>query len=59
LDPRRFVRTHRSEIIALDAVDHLEPWEHGDGMLILKGGGQALLSRTYRKRFLERWGLEG
>lgn len=58
LDPKRFVRVHRSEIVALEAVQRLEPWSHGDGLLILKGGGHAVLSRTYRKVFLERWGLE-
>lgn len=59
LDGRRFVRVHRSEIIALDAVAHLEPWDHGDALLVLKAGGNVVLSRTYRKAFLDRWGLEG
>ncbi|MBI4912046.1 MAG: response regulator transcription factor [Acidobacteria bacterium] len=59
LDPRRFVRVHRSEIVALEAVDHLEPWDHGDALLVLKGGGHLVLSRTYRKAFLEKWGMEG
>ena len=59
LDPRRFMRVHRSEIIALDAVAHLEPWDHGDALLVLKEGGHVVLSRTYRKAFLERWGMEG
>ena len=58
LDPRRFVRVHRGEIGALEAVQQLEPWDHGDGLLILKGGGKAVLSRTYRRAFLEKWGLE-
>jgi two-component system LytT family response regulator len=59
LDPRRFIRVHRSEIIALDAVAHLEPWDHGDALLVLKAGGKVVLSRTYRTGFLDRWGLEG
>ena len=59
LDPRRFVRVHRGEIVALDAVAHLEPWDHGDGLLVLKDGSKVVLSRTYRTAFLERWGLEG
>lgn len=58
LDPRRFIRVHRGEIIALDAVAHLEPWDHGDGLLVLKDGAKVVLSRTYRAAFLERWGLE-
>jgi two-component system LytT family response regulator len=58
LDAQRFVRVHRSELVALDAVAHLEPWDHGDALLVLKVGGKAVLSRTYRKSFLERWGME-
>jgi len=59
LDARRFVRVHRGEIVALDAVAHLEPWDHGDALLVLKDGAKVVLSRTYRAVFLERWGLEG
>ncbi|QRO01127.1 response regulator transcription factor [Archangium violaceum] len=59
LDPERFVRVHRGEIIQLDAVARLEPWTHGDGILVLKDGSTVVLSRTYRQAFLERWGLEG
>jgi len=58
LDPSRFARVHRSEIVALDAVAHMEPWDHGDALLVLRVGGKAVLSRTYRKAFLERWGME-
>jgi two-component system LytT family response regulator len=59
LDPRRFVRVHRSEIIQLEAVVRLEPRTHGDGLLVLADGSSVVLSRTYREAFLERWGLEG
>lgn len=56
LDPRRFVRVHRSEIVNLDAVARLEAWSHGDGILVLRGGATVVLSRTYREAFLRRWG---
>ncbi len=59
LDPRRFVRVHRGDIVALEAVAHLEPWDHGDALLVLKDGGHVVLSRTYRAAFLARWGVEG
>ena len=59
LDPARFVRVHRGDIVNLDAVARLEPWTHGDGILVLKDGGTVVLSRTYRQAFVERWGLEG
>jgi two-component system LytT family response regulator len=52
LDARRFVRVHRGEIVALDAVAHLEPWDHGDALLVLKDGSKVVLSRTHRAAFL-------
>jgi two-component system, LytTR family, response regulator len=58
LDPRRFARVHRSELIQLEAVVRLEPWSHGDGLLVLADGSSVVLSRTFREAFLERWGVE-
>jgi two-component system LytT family response regulator len=45
--------------VALEAVVRLEPWDHGDGLLILKDGSHCVLSRTFRAGFLGRWGVEG
>jgi two-component system LytT family response regulator len=59
VDPVRFVRVHRSEIVALDAVVRLEPWTHGDAQLVLADGISVVLSRSYRDQFLERWGVRG
>ncbi len=59
LDPRRFVRVHRSDMAALDAIAHLESWDHGDGLLVMKDGTRVVLSRTYRATFLGCWGLRG
>lgn len=56
LPPQRFTRVHRGTLVALEAVQRLEPWDHGDGLLILKDGSHCVLSRTYRAAFLERWG---
>jgi len=42
----------------LDAVAHLEPWDHGERLLVAETGGNVVLSRTYRAGFLERWGME-
>jgi len=57
LDPR-IARIHRSEIVNLGAISRMEPWSHGD-LLVLKDGSSVVLSRTYREAFLARWGLEG
>ncbi|HYQ00450.1 MAG TPA: LytTR family DNA-binding domain-containing protein [Polyangiaceae bacterium] len=55
VDPNRFVRVHRSDIVRVDAVARLEPAEHGDGVLVLADGTTATLSRTYRKHFLTKF----
>lgn len=54
LDPHRFVRVHRSEIVNVEAVASVEPWTHGDAILVLRDGSSLVLSRTYRRAFLER-----
>jgi two-component system LytT family response regulator len=54
LDPRRFVRVHRSEVVNVDAVVRLETSTHGDGLVILADGSSVPLSRTYRKDVLEK-----
>jgi two-component system LytT family response regulator len=55
LEQARFVRVHRSEIVNVDAVVRLEPWTHGDGILVLEDSSTVVLSRTYRQAFLARW----
>jgi len=55
LDPERFVRVHRSDIVRVDAVDRLEPSVHGDAVLVFADGTTAILSRTYRKYLLARF----
>ncbi|HLM56565.1 MAG TPA: LytTR family DNA-binding domain-containing protein [Pyrinomonadaceae bacterium] len=50
LDPRTFVRIHRSTIVRLDCVRELQPWSHGEYRVILYDGTQLTLSRSYRDR---------
>lgn len=52
LDPRRFARVHRSEIVAVDAVRELLPWSHGDFIAVLANGTQVRVSRRYQARLL-------
>jgi len=54
LDGGRFARIHRSTIVNLDAVRELQPWFGGDAVLILKGGQQLKVSRTYRAQLKQR-----
>ncbi len=50
LDPERFLRINRSEIVRLDAVAELQPWFHGDYRVVLKSGTVLSWSRRYRAR---------
>lgn len=47
LDPRRFVRIHRSTIVAIDRVAELQALPNRDCMLRLKDGTPLRASRTY------------
>lgn len=50
LDPARFVRVHRSAIVNLDHVLHIEPLESGDARLAMSDGTQLPCSRRYKPR---------
>jgi len=48
LDPRKFVRIHRSSIVQLDRVRELIPTLHGTLSVVLENGTRLALGRTYR-----------
>ena len=50
LDPRRFVRIHRSAIVDVGRIEAIEPLESGDYTVRLRSGGELRLSRRYRAR---------
>lgn len=50
LDPDRFLRINRSELVNLDRVVELEPTDHGDFRVHLETGEVRRLSRRYRDR---------
>jgi len=50
LDPARFLRINRSEIVRLDAIREMQPWFHGDYRVVLKDGTTLSWSRRYRSR---------
>jgi two-component system, LytTR family, response regulator len=54
LDARRFVRIHRSYIVNLGQIKELQPWFGGDAVLVLQGGEQLKVSRTYRAQLRQR-----
>lgn len=49
LAPRRFVRIHRSAIVALDRIVELRPASHGDFDVLLRDGTRLTLSRSWRE----------
>ncbi|MEO6526812.1 MAG: LytTR family DNA-binding domain-containing protein [Gemmatimonadaceae bacterium] len=50
LDPKEFVRIHRSTIIRISRVKELVPYFHGDYAVKLIDGTRLRLSRSYRAR---------
>ena len=53
LDPRKFLRIHRSTIVNLDRVAELSPLFHGDYEVRLRDGAKLTLSRGYREKLQE------
>jgi len=54
LDPRRFVRVHRSAIVNIESIVQLEPISHGEFDVVLRNGSRARVSRTYRAQLEKR-----
>ncbi len=48
LDPKVFLRIHRSTIVRIDAVQSVEPLFNGDRAVTLRNGTELTLSRSYR-----------
>jgi two-component system LytT family response regulator len=56
LDPKKFLRIHRSTIVQIDRIRELHPYFQGEHYLILRDGTQLTLSRSYQKRLQELFG---
>ncbi|HET6891204.1 MAG TPA: LytTR family DNA-binding domain-containing protein [Pyrinomonadaceae bacterium] len=50
LDPRKFLRIHRSTIVNLSHVKELQPLFHGEYKVTLKNGTQLTSGRSYRDK---------
>lgn len=56
LDPESFVRVHRSIIVNASRVIEIQPWFHGQYVLILQDGKKVISGRSYRSevgRFIQ------
>jgi two-component system LytT family response regulator len=56
LDPRRFVRIHRSAIVNIDLVSELRQDDHGDYVAVLRDGAAVRVGRRFRARLQQRLG---
>lgn len=54
LDPRRFLRIHRTAIVNVDRIRELQPWFSGEYIVILQDGTKLKVSRGYREA-VTRW----
>ena len=50
LDPRRFIRVHRSAIVNIERIKELHPLFHGDLVIILGDKTEVPVSRKYREK---------
>ena len=56
LDPRLFLRIHRSAIVNIEAIAEIRSLFHGDYDILLRDGTALPVGRTYRDRLLQRMG---
>src|SRR5256714_11732212 len=53
LDPKKFLRVHRSAIVNLDRIKELQPLFNGEHSLVLEDGTRLTLSRKYKDKLFE------
>jgi len=58
LDPKKFVRIHKSSIVNVDRIHQLHPWFHGDYKVLLYNGTELTLSRRFRQNLNELLGRQ-
>ncbi|MCP4213023.1 MAG: LytTR family transcriptional regulator, partial [bacterium] len=57
LDPSLFARIHRSHIVNIEYIKEIQPWSHGDYIIIMENESKLTLSRRYSDALLNRRGL--
>jgi two-component system LytT family response regulator len=58
LNPKEFLRIHRSTIVNLHRIKEVQPWFHGYHLVLLENGQELRMSR-YQQEIAERLGLGG
>jgi two-component system LytT family response regulator len=51
LDPKQFIRIHKSSLVNVKSIARLERQSHGEFRVVLKDGTNLRLSRCYREHF--------
>jgi len=51
LDPKKFVRVHRSAIVRIERIKEMEPSEQGEYKIVLQDGTRIPMSRTFRGKW--------
>ena len=57
LDPRRFVRVHRSHLVNLDRVEELQPLGGGEYEVVLRGGTRLPVGPSYAQALIAALGV--
>jgi len=53
LDPKHFLRIHRSTIVNLDRIKQLDPWFNGEYRVLLRDGTLLVLSRGFKRKLTD------
>jgi two-component system LytT family response regulator len=53
LEPKKFLRIHRSTIVNVERIKEMRPWFHGEYEVVLNDGTRLRLSRRYRSKLKE------
>ena len=53
LDTALFIRIHRSAFVNIEKIKEVQPWFHGEYVVILRDGTQLTMSRSYRNNLPE------
>lgn len=54
LNPEKFARIHRSYIINIEQIQEIQPWSHGDYIIIMKNRDKLQMSRRFKDRLMPR-----
>lgn len=53
LNPKKFLRIHKSTIVNIQRIEHVQPLFHGDYRIILRNGTVLTVTRRYRRKLNE------